>query len=82
MGRNRKSGFFAPLGLGNFAFDVDGAGAASAEAVAVDDFGVAVVEIDAVFEQNFTEIGSAIALKCFSLRLYLDHSNLPRLDLC
>ena len=49
MGRNRKSGFFAPLGLGNFAFDVDGAGAASAEAVAVDDFGVAVVEIDAVF---------------------------------
>ena len=82
MGRNRKSGFFAPLGLGNFALDVDGAGAASAETVAVDDFGVAVVEIDAVFEQNFTEIGSAIAFQCFSLRLYLDHSNLPRLDLC
>ncbi len=82
MGRNRKSGFFAPLRLGNFAFDGDSAGAASAEAVAVDNFGVAVVEIDVVFEQNFTEIGSAIALKCFSLRLYLDHSNLPLLDLC
>lgn len=82
MGRNRKSRFFLPLHFGNFALDADGAGAASAEAVAVDDFGVTVVEIDAVFEQNFTEIGSAIALKCFSLCLYFNHSNSPQLDLC
>ena len=82
MGRKRKSGFFAPLGIGNCALDCNGAGAASPQSVTVDDFGVAIVEIDAVFEQNFTEIRSAIALKCFSLRLYFNHSNLPRLDLC
>ena len=82
MGRERKSGFFAPLGFGNFTLDGDGTGATSAQAVAVDDFGVAIVEIDTVFEQNFTEIGSAIALKCFSLCLYLNHSNSPQLDLC
>jgi hypothetical protein len=82
MRRNRKSGFFAPLGIGNFALDADGAGAASPQTVAVDDFGVAIVKIDVVFQQNFTQIRSAIALKCFSLRLYFDHSNLPRLDLC
>ncbi len=82
MGRKRKSRFFAPLRLGNCALDVDGAGAASPQTVTVDDFGVAIVEIDAIFQQDLTEIRSAIALKCFSLRLYLDHSNLPRLDLC
>ena len=82
MGRKRKSRFFAPLWLGNWALDADGAGAASPQTVAVDDFGVTIVEVDAVFEQNFTEIRFAIALKCFSLRLYLDHSNSPQLDLC
>lgn len=82
MGREGKSGFFAPLGLGNFPLDGDGTGATSTETVTIDDFGIAVVEIDAVLEQNFTEIGSAIALKSFSLCLYFNHSNSPQLDVC
>jgi len=82
MRREGKSGCFAPLGFGNFALDGDGTGAASTEAVAIDDFSIAIVKIDTVFEQNFTEIGSAIALKCFSLCLYLNHSSSPQLDLC
>ena len=49
MRRKPKSGFFAPLGLGNWTLDGDGAGATSPQTVTVDDFGVAIVEIDAVF---------------------------------
>jgi len=52
VGRKGEALVFAPVSGAGFAADLNGAGAAAADAATVDQLGFAVMEVDALVEQG------------------------------